>query len=191
MGAATAIIGLLSPLFMNIINKIFPDPVKASEAQAEMQRLLIEAQQEAYKADAAAMEAKKEVIVTEMNQGGWASQWRSYVMIMCTAMIGFNWMIAPLLNSVLSLLGMTIVTTVIPSEVWTVLSIGLGGYLTKETMNVYAQGKVDKARAENPPPFIDEKAFADALRKTIFKDGMTEAQWKALQKAASDSVRHE
>lgn len=183
-----AIIGLLGPIFTDLIKRIFPDPEKQAEAQIELQKLLGQAQVEAYKAEAVAMEAKKDVITTEMNTGGVVGQWRGYLMFMCMAMIGFNWIVSPILNALLSIAGMSIVTVPIPGEAWAVISIGLGGYLTKETMNVYSQGKVAKAQAENPAPIIDEDTLAKALRKNLFKDGMTQKQWDAILKSAKESV---
>ncbi len=188
MGFA-AIIGLLSPIFMDFIKRMFPDPEKQAEAQIELQKLLGAAQIEAYKADAVAMEAKKEVITTEMNQGGWAGQWRSYLMMGCIAMLLNHWLVTPFLNAILIPLGFPIAPTPLPPEFWTLLTVGLGGYLTKETMNVYSQGKVNKAVAENPVPVIDEDVLASALRKKLFKDGFTQAQWDAIVQATNESVR--
>lgn len=190
MGIA-AILGLLGPIFTNLITRIFPDPEKAAKAQIEMQRLLSEAQQEAYKAEAAAMDAKKEIITAEMNQGGWASQWRSYLMLVCISIVAYNWVIASFLNAFLRPLGLPVDVLPVPPELWTLVTVGLGGYLTRETVKTYSSAKVDKAKAENPVPVIDEAALAASLRKSIFKNGMTEEQWTAIQKAAAESVRPE
>ena len=187
----TAILSLLGPLFQPIINKLFPDPKEAAEAEAKIREIVLNAQIEENRAKAIENESKKEIIVTEMNQTGWFSDWRAKLMTMCTIMIGFNWILVPLLNSLLYFLGTQITPNAIPSEAWLLLNVGLGGYIGEKTMATYQQGKVEKAKAENPIPVIDETAFADALRKSIFKDGMTETQWKALQKAARESVRHE
>ncbi len=163
MGFA-AIFGLLGPIFADLIKRVFPDPEKQAEAQIELQKLLGAAQVEAYKADAVAMEAKKEVITTEMNTGGWAGQWRAYIMLVCAAMLVNSWILTPLLNAFLTPLGVPIVPVPIPVEAWTFITVGLGGYLTKETMKTYSDGKVDKAKAENT--VIDEDVLASSLRKS-------------------------
>lgn len=180
MGFA-AILGLLGPIFSDFIKRVFPDPEKQAEAQARMQELLIQAQTEAAKADAIENEAKKEIITTEMSQGTWFSDWRAKLMTMCTVMIGFNWIMAPILNSILYFIGTQIKPIEIPSEAWLLLNVGLGGYIGEKTMATYQQGKVDKAKAENP---INEQVLAAELRKHLFKNGMTQEQWEAIRNAA-------
>lgn len=177
---ATAIIGLLAPLFTDMIKRIFPDKEKQAEAELKMNELLMKAQAEAAKAEQVTMEAKKEVLITEMNTNSWFSDWRAKLMTMCTLMIGFNWLIVPVLNSLLYFLGTQITSVPIPSEAWVLVNIGLGGYIGEKTMQTYQQGKVDKAIAENPN---NDKAFYDTLRSTMFKSGMTQEQVTALQNA--------
>lgn len=180
MGFA-AILGLIAPIFSDLIKRIFPDPEKQAEAQAHMQELLLQAQMEADKADAVENEAKKDIITTEMNQNTWFSDWRAKLMTMCTVMIGFNWILAPVLNSILYFLGTQIKPIEIPSEAWLLLNVGLGGYIGEKTMATYSQGRVDKAKAENP---INEEVLARELRKHLFKNGMTQEQWEAIRDAA-------
>lgn len=102
-------------------------------------------------------------------------------MTMCTVMIGFNWIIVPVLNSVLYFLGTQIEPNAIPAEAWVLLNVGLGGYIGERTMATYQQGRVDKAKAENP---INEDVLAAELRRTLFKQGMTQEQWEAIRNAA-------
>jgi Holin of 3TMs, for gene-transfer release len=176
-----AILGLIAPIFSDLIKRIFPDPEKQAEANARLQELLLNAQIEANKADAIENEAKKEIITTEMNQNSWFSDWRAKLMTMCTLMIGFNWIICPVLNSILYFIGTQINPINIPSEAWVLLNVGLGGYIGEKTMATYQQGKVDKAKAENP---INEDILAAELRRTLFKQGMTQEQWEAIRNAA-------
>lgn len=187
MGFA-AILGLLAPIFSSIITRVFPDPEKQAEAQIELQKLLGQAQAEAYKADAVAMETKKEVLVTEMSQGGWASQWRSYLMMACISIVAYNWVIVSFLNAFLRPMGVPIDAVAVPPELWTLITVGLGGYLTKETMNSYSQGKVEIAKSLNPAPVVNEAMLARALRKNLFKDGMTQEQWDAILKSTNEAV---
>lgn len=180
MGFA-AILGLVAPIFSDLIKRVFPDPEKQAEAEARMQELLSQAQAEAYKAEAIENEAKKEIIVTEMSQNTWFSDWRAKLMTMCTVMLGFNWIAVPLLNALLKFIGTGIEPINIPSEAWVLLNVGLGGYIGEKTMATYQQGRVDKAKAENP---INEEVLATELRRTLFKNGMTQAQWDAIRDAA-------
>src|SRR5687768_15876286 len=104
MGFA-AIFGLLKPIFSDLIKRIFPDPQQQAEAEAKIQELLIQGQIEANKLDTTLIESKKDVITTEMNQGGWASQWRSYLMMVCISIVGYNWILVSFLNAFLRPLG--------------------------------------------------------------------------------------
>lgn len=189
--SATAIIGLLAPIFTDIIKRVFPDPKDQADAQYKIQELLVNAQIEANKLETTIIDGKKDVIVTEMNTGGWASRWRSYLMMVCISIVAYNWILVSFLNAFLRPLGIPIDAAPVPPELWTLVTVGLGGYLTKETVNTYQQGKVEKAKAENPIPVIDEAKLAQQLRENLFPDGMTQQQWDAIKKSAINSVNKE
>jgi len=174
-----AIIALLAPMFIDILKRVIPDPVKSAEAQQEMQKLLNEAAIEALKAEAIETEAKKEIIVAEMSKDSWAGQWRAYLMIICIAIVGYNWIVVSLLNAFLIPLGLPITALAVPPELWTLVTIGLGGYIGKETMQNYSAGKVEKAKAENPP---NDRAFFDTMRG-MFPKGMSAEQVELMHKA--------
>jgi len=177
-----AIFTLLLPVFSTLIDKIFPDPKQAADAQLALTKVLNEAQAEAFKAQAIQDQAKKDIIVAEITKQSFASNWRAYLMIMCSAIVGYNWVIVSLLNAFLTPLGTPIVPIPVPAELWTLLTIGLGGYIGKETMQTYTQAKVEKARVESAS--INEEVLARKLRETLFKDGMSEAQWSAIRDSA-------
>jgi hypothetical protein len=184
-----AILGLLSPIFSDLIKRIFPDPEKQAEAEARFQELALQAQQEADKVEEATIDAKKEIITTEMGQGGWASQWRAYLMMICVSVVAYNWIIVSFLNAFLKPMGLPISAEAVPPELWTLVTIGLGGYYTKEAVSIHSQGKVDTAKANNTSSsVIDEDKLAKALRKNLFTSGMTEAQWQAVVASAKESV---
>lgn len=170
---------LLLPLFSNIIEKIFPDPVKAAEAQAEMRKLINEAQIEASKAEAIKDTNKKEIITAEINQGGTGS-WRANLMMICIYIVGFDWIVAPTLNAFLAPLGYPIMALPVPTELWTLVTVGLGGYLGKESISNYT---ANKYAAPN------DKAFFDKLRKDIFIHGMTDKQVDSLNEALAERER--
>lgn len=181
-----AILALLAPIFSDLIKRIFPDPTKQAEAQQQMQQLLNQAQIEANKKEMALNENKKDIITTEMNVGKWAGQWRSYLMMVCIAIVGYNWIVVSLLNAFLKPLGLPIEALSVPPELWTLVTVGLGGYIGKETMQSYSDSRVQKAKIENNA--IDEKILANKLRETLFPNGMTQAQWDAIRTSAQASI---
>lgn len=186
MGFA-AIFSLISPILSDLVKRALPDPVQQADAQNKLQELLNEAQAKAAEIQVAEIQAKESIITTEMNQGGWASQWRSYLMMACISIVAYNWVVVSFLNAFLKPLGVPIDSVPVPGELWTLVTVGLGGYYTKESVNAYGQNKVEKAKAENTA-VIDEDKLAAALRKNLFKDGMTDAQWKAIVTSAKESV---
>lgn len=175
----SALIGLLSPIFRDLIKRIFPDPEKQAKAQIELQKLLSEAQAEAYKAEAVENEAKKEIIITEI-QSNWAGQWRAYLMMICIAIVGYNWIIVSLLNAFLSPLGCPITPVPVPPELWTLVTVGLGGYIGKETMQTYSNNKLEQVKVTAQS---NDEAFFDKLRKTLFKQGLTQEQVQVFNEA--------
>lgn len=164
MGALLALLPVLSSL----IERIFPDKAEQDQAKIELQKALNEA-------EAKMAEAQKDVITTEMSQGGFASQWRSYLMIICIAIVGYNWILVSFLNAFLKPLGMPIDPVAVPTELWTLVTIGLGGYLGKETVSNFSQAK-----------YGNDKKFYDILRQKVFKSGMTQEQVDALQEALKE-----
>lgn len=164
---------LLLPIFSTLIGKIFPDPEKAAEAQLAMQKALNEAQAEEYKAQAIQDEAKKDIIVTEMGTS-WAGNWRAYLMLCCISIIGYNWVVVSLLNAFLAPLHMPITAVPVPTELWTLVTVGLGGYIGKETMQSYSENKYGPT---------NDKKFFDVLRAKVFKSGMSQEQVSALEEA--------
>lgn len=138
----------LLPIFSSLIDRIFPDKAKQDEAKIELQKALNEAA-------AQEIQAKKEIITAEISQGGWASQWRAYLMLSCSLMIVCNWLLVPLLNALLAWTGFHMQALAIPTEAWTLMSIGLGGYVGERTVEKYSANKYQGSN----------KALFDAVRK--------------------------
>ena len=92
------------PLLSKLIEKLFPDPVQAEKARAEMMTIMADAQ-------AKEMEAKANVVVAEA-QGESAAQrnWRPHLMYLFMFILGFNYILAPLMT----MFGIQIQTLPIP-----------------------------------------------------------------------------
>lgn len=157
----------LIPIFTTIFERLFPDKEKAAEAALAMQQALYAAQAESDK-------AKRDIIVTELNSGSIASNWRAYLMLVCISIVGYNWMVVSLLNAFLAPLGCPITAIPVPTELWTLVSIGLGGYLGKETISSYSNAKYGAGNNEK---------FYDILRQKIFKSGLSQEQVTAIEDA--------
>lgn len=69
--------------------------------------------------------AQKEVLMTEM-KGSWMQKnWRPMLMMMIMAIIGNNYIVVPYLDAMFD---WSVVLT-LPKELWTLLTVGVGGYV--------------------------------------------------------------
>ena len=104
---------------LRIIDKIIPDP----EAKAEATRKLLEIQQAG---ELAEVEAAMNVVVAEAkSEHALTSQWRPITMLVFTAIVANNYIIAPYL---MAMFGWNVMLEM-PDQLWNLLSIGIGGYV--------------------------------------------------------------
>tara|TARA_R110000823_G_scaffold45603_1_gene117550 strand:- start:70 stop:453 length:384 start_codon:yes stop_codon:yes gene_type:complete len=104
---------------LRIIDKIIPDPA----AKAEAKLRLLEVQQTG---DLAEVEAAMNVVVAEAkSEHALTSQWRPITMLVFTAIVANNYIIAPYLSAIFG----WSVTLEMPDQLWNLLSIGIGGYV--------------------------------------------------------------
>ena len=165
-----AILQMINPL----IDRFFPDKEKADEAKAEMARIAAQAEAAQAQADAAKMESQSKVIVAEANSQSYAARnWRPHLMYCLMLTYPMNWIVFPLLRG----FGIDIPVLPIPTEYWTVLSIGLGGYIGVEGIKQYSAAK-----------FNSEKYFK-VLRERLFTNGMTQEQVDALNQALEEAKK--
>ena len=104
---------------LRIIDKIIPDP----EAKADATRKLLEIQQAG---ELAEVEAAMNVVVAEAkSEHALTSQWRPITMLVFTAIVANNYIIAPYL---MAMFGWNVMLEM-PDQLWNLLSIGIGGYV--------------------------------------------------------------
>lgn len=58
----------------------------------------------------------------------------------------------------------------------------------QEGWNARNQGKIEKIQAM--ATVVNETVLADSLRKTLFKEGMTQQQWDSISSAVRDATTH-
>jgi len=102
-----------------VLGRFFEDKDQAAQAAQEL-RLAMLAHEKT------ANELARDVVVAEAKSGHWiTSAWRPIVMLMFAVMIANNYIIAPYLDAILG----TSVMFDMPDQAWSLLSIGLGGYV--------------------------------------------------------------
>jgi|SRR6056297_35207 len=102
-----------------VLGRFFEDKDQAAQAAQEI-RLAMLAHENT------ANQLARDVVVAEAKSSHWiTSAWRPIVMLMFAVMIGNNYIVAPYLDAILG----TSVMFEMPEQAWSLLSIGLGGYV--------------------------------------------------------------
>lgn len=113
---------LINPI-ASLIDKLIPDKKAADEAKLK----LLELQQNG---ELEKMSVLGEVIISETQSESWISRnWRAITMLSFVAIVINNYIIAEYLKA----FGLNYVILDIPPKMWSLLEIGLGGYLLGST----------------------------------------------------------
>lgn len=115
-----ALIPVIGGLVGKIIDRAIPDKEQAAKAKLEMMSLI---QTEGLKE----LEAKKSIITAEARSDGvLARNWRPAIMVIFGLIIANNYLVVPWLHA----FGIDAAPLLdLPPQMWTMLQIGLGGYV--------------------------------------------------------------
>jgi hypothetical protein len=144
-----AILTLLAPIFSALINKIFPDPVEAAKAQADVQTALNQAMSIQLDAQAKMQASVGQIANTRAGSSSRFVSWCTpLLMYVFTAIIALNYLLSPLLGAI----GVTVPVLAIPANMWDLLMVFTG---------VYGLGTSAVKATEH----FSNKKFYDAYRK--------------------------
>ena len=102
-----------------VLGRFFEDKDKAAQAAQELRLAMLEHEQ-------TAQQVARDVVVAEAKSEHWVtSAWRPIVMLMFAVMIANNYIIAPYLDAIFG----TSIMFDLPDQAWSLLSVGLGGYV--------------------------------------------------------------
>jgi len=121
-----ALLPVLAPILGDVVRRVLPeDKDKAADIEREINMALIGNSASIEKAAASVVlaEAGSEHKIT--------ATWRPILMLTITAIVGWNYLLAPLVGLAVTLLHGSVVplTIPLPEELWTLLMIGVGGYV--------------------------------------------------------------
>lgn len=109
---------ILEPVF-RIIDKIIPDAKQAAEAKQTLFNSVQQGQTQE-------LQELAKVVVAEAQGSSWLQRnWRPLIMMEFGAIIFNNYIFSPLLVG----FGLKMVTLPIPPEMWTLMDLGLSGYI--------------------------------------------------------------
>jgi len=86
------------------------------------------------------LEAKTKIILAESQGDKWQRRWRPTLMYACIAIIVNNYILQPYLAAIFN----WSVTLDLPDKLWTLMTVGVGGYITSRGVE-----KIVKTRAQN------------------------------------------
>ena len=108
----------LAKILFNTIEKAVPDKDLQEKLKAQLQTQLLQSHTQELKAAASIIEA-------EAKAGWFASSWRPLLMYVLIFILVWNYVIGP----VIKVFTGAVISFELPGDVWTLLNVGLGGYV--------------------------------------------------------------
>lgn len=115
---ALNVIAPLAKLLFNTVDKAIPDKDLAEKLKAQLNTQLIQSGTEELKAAASIVEA-------EAKSNWFVAGWRPTLMYVLIFILVWNYILGPIIKVFTG----TIITFELPGDVWTLLNVGLGGYV--------------------------------------------------------------
>ena len=115
---ALQIIAPLAKMLFSTIDKAIPDKDQAEKLKFLLNQQLLKSSTEELKAAASIVEA-------EAKSNWFVSSWRPLLMYVLIFILVWNYILGPIIKIVLG----SVITFELPGDVWTLLQIGLGGYV--------------------------------------------------------------
>jgi len=112
---------IFGPVLGDVVKKIVPDTDKQNEIEREIKLALLEHTDK--------LESiRGEIVLAEAKSSNWiTSAWRPLLMLIAVFIIAVNYLIFPLVAIVYP--EITTHTLELPEQLWTLLQIGVGGYV--------------------------------------------------------------
>ena len=118
MLAALGTIAPLAKMLFSTVDKAIPDKDLAEKLKAQLNTQLLQSSTEELKAAAAIVEA-------EAKSNWFVSGWRPLLMYVLIFILVWNYIFGPIVK----IFSGAVITFELPGDVWTLLNIGLGGYV--------------------------------------------------------------
>jgi hypothetical protein len=115
---ALQIVAPLAKMLFSTIDKAIPDKDQAEKLKFQLNQQLLKSSTEELKAAASIVEA-------EAKSNWFVSSWRPLLMYVLIFILVWNYIFGPIIKIVFG----SIITFELPGDVWTLLQIGLGGYV--------------------------------------------------------------
>ena len=108
----------LAKILFNTIEKAVPDKDLQAKLKADLQTQLLQSHTQE-------LQAAAKIVEAEAKAGWFASSWRPLLMYVLIFILVWNYVIGPVIKIFLG----AVITFELPGDVWTLLNVGLGGYV--------------------------------------------------------------
>lgn len=115
---ALQIVAPFAKMLFSTIDKAIPDKDQAEKLKFQLNQQLLKSSTEELKAAASIVEA-------EAKSNWFVSSWRPLLMYVLIFILVWNYIFGPIIKIVFG----SVITFELPGDVWTLLQIGLGGYV--------------------------------------------------------------
>ena len=108
----------LAKILFNTIEKAVPDKDLQAKLKADLQTQLLQSHTQE-------LQAAAKIVEAEAKAGWFASSWRPLLMYVLIFILVWNYVIGP----VIKVFTGAVISFELPGDVWTLLNVGLGGYI--------------------------------------------------------------
>ena len=108
----------LAKILFNTIDKAVPDKDLQEKLKAQLQTQLLQSNTQE-------LQAAAKIIEAEAKAGWFASSWRPLLMYVLIFILVWNYVIGPVIKVCTG----AVISFELPGDVWTLLNVGLGGYV--------------------------------------------------------------
>jgi hypothetical protein len=129
-------LGAIAPLakiLFNTIEKSVPDKDLQAKLKADLQTQLLQS-------NTAELQAAAKIIEAEAKAGWFSASWRPLLMYVLIFILVWNYILGPVIKFFFH----AAITIDLPGDVWTLLQIGLGGYVVGRSAESVARTMANK-----------------------------------------------
>ena len=123
----------LAKILFNTIEKAVPDKDLQEKLKAQLQTQLLQSHTQE-------LTAAAKIIEAEAKAGWFASSWRPLLMYVLIFILVWNYVIGPVIKIFMG----AVITFELPGDVWSLLQIGLGGYVLGRSAESVARTMANK-----------------------------------------------
>lgn len=137
MLAALSAIAPLAKILFNTVDKAVADKDLAAKLKADLQTQMMQSHTQE-------LTAAAKIIEAEAKAGWFASSWRPLLMYVLIFILVWNYVLGP----VILFFFKASITIELPGDVWTLLQIGLGGYVVGRSAESVARTMANKPQSK-------------------------------------------